>query len=131
MLPVMSAEAPEQVKSIRKLPTRAIVAITAAVMAGLFAGYQLLGDSMRWSDPAGFRACSMLADSIDRDGKIDGSLNVSFAIAEQAKESEILAIRASVFDSPGTAEIGYPRLSSGKKLHAACVAAGMDMPPVA
>jgi hypothetical protein len=126
MLPVMSAEAPEQVKSIRKLPTWAVVAVTAAVMAGLFAGYQLFGDSMRWSDPAGHRACRSLAGMIDVDGKAVGEPQDWDALAEDASESKTLAIRRSVKD------IGFgDKFPEPDELHAACVGAGMDMPPIA
>lgn len=126
MLPVMSAEAPGQVKSIRKPPTWAVVAVTAAVMAGLFAGYQLLGDSMRWSDPAGFRACRGLASMIDADGKAVGEPQDWDVLAGHASESKTLAIRQSVKD------IGFgDKFPDPDELHAACVAAGMDMPPIA
>jgi hypothetical protein len=126
----MSVEAPAQIKRARKLPTWAIVAITAAVMAALFAGYLLLGDTMRWSDPAGYRACSMLADTIDADGKIDQSIENSRAIATHAQDAKSLRIRETVRNYPDLADVGMDLVADLDELHAVCVTAGVEMPAV-
>lgn len=114
-----------------KISRWGVAAIASAATALLIGAYLFASSTMWWQDPAGSRACAMLSDSIDPGtGKINGSLKNSTAIAEQAKDSSTAAIRATVREHPELADVGSAILADLDRLHAACVQAGRDMPPI-
>ena len=125
----MSVDAPAKISRARKIPRWAVAAITAAVCIAVFAGYQMAG-TMWLTDPAGNRACNGLADAIDPEsGKVQGTMENSFAIATHARDSKSPAIRATVRQFPELSDLGFPVLADLEALHAACAGAGVDLPP--
>jgi len=106
-------------------PIRLRVMIATAVVAvAALAAYLFMADTLRWTDPAGARACSMLSDALDGRAL---SLKLSGDIGDVAKGSTTPAIRATVHVNTSLGP-ELDALAYLDELHTACVASGVDMP---
>ena len=76
------------------------------------------------SDPNGAKACAALAQAYKEVNDKVKAVTAIYAAGDAAKASTTPAIKASVV------VVGARSAASGPKLRAACVAAGVTMPPV-
>lgn len=114
------------VKAARRRRTTLFTAIAAvAVVAVAAVAVYLLGiGTLRWSDPAGAKACAMLSDALDNGRP---TLKHSADIGDIAKDSTTPAIKAAVSVDPSRGA-DLDALALLDELREACVASGIDMP---
>ena len=105
------------------MTSRAVAAVAVVVAGGLLAGGCSGSAGLAETDPEGHEACIALADALNSDSarkKIGGTLEAG----DHAAQASTRAIRDTAKPLLGQ------HIADVEQLHAACIDAGEDMPPL-